>query len=82
MALAANPSVYSAIWNSKFQKKTKIAYGGDDLITARALRCTKGTFLGLRNGIPDNAEQDLVIQRELGLKPYVKAMYDKWWIMG
>ena len=74
MALAADPSVYSAIWNSKFQKKTRIAYVGDDLITARALRGTKGTILGLRNGIPDNAEQDLVHQRELGLRPYVKGM--------
>ena len=74
MAFAADPSVYSAIWNSKFQKKTKIAYVGDDLITARALRGTKGTILGLRNGIPDNAEQDLVHQRELGLRPYVKGM--------
>ena len=74
MALGADPSVYSAIWNSKFQKRTKIAYVGDDLITARALRGTKGTILGLRNGIPDNAEQDLVHQRELGLRPYVKGM--------
>ena len=74
MALAADPSVFSAIWNSKFQKKARIAYVGDDLIRARAARGTKGTILGLRNGIPDNVEQDLVYQRELGLKPYVKAM--------
>ena len=74
MALAADPSVFSAIWNSKFQRKARIAYVGDDLIRARAARGTKGTILGLRNGIPDNAEQDLVYQRELGLKPYVKAM--------
>ena len=74
MALAADPSVYSDIWHSKFQKKARIACVDDDLITARALRGTKGTILGLRNGIPDNAEQDLVHQRELGLRPYVKGM--------
>ena len=56
MALLPEPSVYSAIWNSKFNKKSRIDYVGTQFINARTQLGTKNIILGLRNGIPDNQD--------------------------
>ena len=59
MALLPEPSVYSAIWNSKFNKKSRIDYVGTQFINARTQLGPKNIILGLRNGIPDNQDQDI-----------------------
>ena len=74
MALLPEPSVYSAIWNSKFNKKSRIDYVGTQFINARTQLGPKNIILGLRNGIPDNQDQDINFRRTQQLRPYVKGM--------
>ena len=74
MALFSDPSVYSAIWNAKFNIPSKIDYVGDKFINARRELGTKNVILGLRNGIPDNQDQDINFKRTQQLKPYVNGM--------
>jgi hypothetical protein len=74
MALLSDPSVYGAIWNAKFSKRSRIEYVGDKYINARRELGTKNVILGLRNGIPDNQDQDINFKRALQLKPYVNGM--------
>jgi hypothetical protein len=74
MALISDPSVYGAIWNSKFNRQSRIDYVGDKFINARRELGTKNVILGLRNGIPDNQDQDINFKRAQQLKPYVNGM--------
>jgi len=74
MALFSDPSVYGAIWNSKFNRQSRIDYVGDKFINARRELGTKNVILGLRNGIPDNQDQDINFKRAQQLKPYVNGM--------
>ena len=74
MALFSDPSVYSAMWNAKFNIPSKIDYVGDKFINARRELGTKNVILGLRNGIPDNQDQDINFKRTQQLKPYVNGM--------
>ena len=59
MALFSEPSVYGAIWNAKFNRQSRIDYVGNKFINARRELGTKNVILGLRNGIPDNQDQDI-----------------------
>ena len=74
MALFSDPSVYGAIWNAKFNRQSRIDYVGDKFINARRELGTKNVILGLRNGIPDNQDQDINFKRAQQLKPYVNSM--------
>jgi hypothetical protein len=74
MALFSDPSVYGAIWNAKFNRQSRIDYVGDKFINARRELGTKNVILGLRNGIPDNQDQDINFKRTQQLKPYVNGM--------
>ena len=74
MALFSDPSVYGAIWNAKFNRQSRIDYVGDKFINARRELGTKNVILGLRNGIPDNQDQDINFKRAQQLKPYVNGM--------
>jgi hypothetical protein len=74
MALFSEPSVYGAIWNAKFNRQSRIDYVGNKFINARRELGTKNVILGLRNGIPDNQDQDINFKRTQQLKPYVNGM--------
>jgi hypothetical protein len=74
MALFSDPSVYGAFWNAIINRQSRIDYVGDKFINARRELGTKNVILELRNGIPDNQDQDINFKRSLQLKPYVNSM--------